>query len=260
MLDSFLSSVIAVTLISLLSLIGVVAISLTERFLDEILFYLVSFAGGAILGAAYFDLMPEAIELIDMEEAIIYIALGFVTFYLLERIFYWYHGHGHAYGERVEISEADERAGVKSFTYLNLLGDGVHNLIDGMVIGAGFTLSTSAGVVTTLAVVFHELPQEIGDFAILVYGGLSKTKALAGNFLVSLTAIIGVIVAHFIFASDQMVGYLVGFAGGGFTYLSAAELIPEMQREKKTTRSALQFAIFIGAMLFILGLVRVLPE
>ncbi len=253
-------AIIAVILISLISLIGLVALSLREKVLDGILFYLVSFASGAILGAAFFDLIPEAVELVEMETAIIYVAFGFIFFYLLERSIYWHHGHGHLDGEQVQISEADDRAEVKSFIFLNLLGDGVHNLIDGMVIGASFIISIPAGIVTTLAVVFHELPQEMGDFAILVFGGLNRIKALMLNFITGLMATLGVLVTYLIFSSAQFIGFLVGFAGGGFIYISAAELIPELQKEKGMVKSVVQFVIFILAMLIIWNLVNVFHE
>jgi len=261
MWENFTYTLAAVVVVSLLSLVGVFALSLKERLLDAILFYLVSFAGGAILGAAFFDLIPEAVELAEVEFAIVYVALGFVAFYLLERSIYSYHGHGHFHnGARVEISEADKRAGIKSFTYLNLVGDGVHNLIDGMVIGASFILSIPTGLAATLAVAFHELPQEIGDFAILVYGGLKRITALAMNSLTALTAVAGAVSVYLLFSSYQSLGFLVGFAGGGFTYISAAELIPELRTERGLIKSIAQFALFILAMLMIWVLVTSLHE
>ncbi len=150
LLDNIVFSLIAVAGISCLSFIGVLALVLKENLLDNIL------------------LIPEDVGLIEVESAITFIALGFVLFYLLERVVYSYHGHRHIDGLHVEVSEAEERVEVKSFTYLNLVGDGVHNLIDGMVIGASFALSITTGIVATIAVIFHELPQEIGDF----YSGL----------------------------------------------------------------------------------------
>jgi zinc and cadmium transporter len=232
-----------------------VALSLKEKILDHILFYLVSFAGGAILGAAFFDLIPEAIELIEIETAIVYISVGFLFFFLLERSIYWYHGHGHFHNSgHISISAEDTRTEVKSYVYLNLIGDGVHNFIDGLVIGASFLISIPAGIVTTLAVFFHELPQEIGDFAILVYGGMKRIKALMMNFITALMAIVGVLIVYFILSSPTSLGFLVGFAGGGFTYIAAAELIPELQKEKKVSKSIIQFIIFILAMILIWSL------
>ncbi|MEM2122841.1 MAG: ZIP family metal transporter [Candidatus Bathyarchaeia archaeon] len=255
-MDSLMYSLAAVISISLLSLLGLFFISLKDEVMHIFLFYLVSFACGAILGAAYFDLIPESVELLGLERAIPYTVLGFVFFYFLERSLYWFHGHGHLHGEgRVEVNDLDDRLGVKSFAYLNLIGDGVHNLIDGMIIGASFIISISSGLVASMAVVFHELPQEIGDFAVLLYGGVEKVKALAFNFTTALTGVIGVLVAHFIFSSAYFLGLLVGFAGGGFTYISAAELIPELQRERSLAKSGIQFLLFILALLTIWGLV-----
>lgn len=260
-LGNLIYAIVAVIAISLISLIGLVALSARERLLDSILFYLVSFASGTILGAAFFDLIPEAVEMVKVEVAIIYIALGFVFFYLLERTVYWYHGHGHiGNGGRVEVSWEDDRTKVKSFTYLNLIGDGVHNLIDGMIIGASFLISVPAGIVTTLAVAFHELPQEIGDFAILVYGGLGRLKALMLNFLTAIMAVVGTLLIYLIMPSTQFLGLLVGFVGGGFIYISAAELIPELQKEKVMIKSVIQFVLFAVALLVIWSLVNIIGE
>lgn len=251
----------AVIGISLLSLVGLFMLSLKEEMLDRILFYLVSFASGGILAAAFFDLIPEAIEMVETETAIIYITLGFIVFYILERSIYWYHGHGHSpTSEKVEISETDKRTEIKRFIYLNLLGDGLHNLTDGMVIAASFLISIPAGIVTTLAVIFHELPQEIGDFAILMYGGIKRKIALLLNFITALIAVVGALIVYFIFSSEQFVSFLVGFAGGGFIYISAAELIPELQKEKNMKKSIIQFILFILAILMIYGLVTVFHE
>lgn len=260
-MDNLFYALAAVTIVSLVSLIGVFALSLSEKLLDAVLFYLVSFASGAILGAAFFDLILETVELVEVETATTYIILGFIFFYLLERSIYWYHGHGHFHNRnRVEISKTDERAGVKGFTYLNLLGDGAHNLIDGMVIGASFLVSVPVGLAATLAVIFHELPQEIGDFAILVYGGLKRITALALNFLTALAAVLGVAIVYLIFASNEFIGFLLGFAGGGFTYISAAELIPELRVEKGLIKSMVQFLIFLLALLIIWNLTNIFSE
>lgn len=154
----------------------------------------------------------------------------------------------------------DDRTEVKSFTYLNLLGDGVHNLIDGTIIGASFLISIPAGLVTTIAVAFHELPQEIGDFAILVYGGIERTRALMMNFVTALMAVAGTLIVYLIYPSLDFIGFLVGFVGGGFIYISSAELIPELQREKNFKRSVIQFTLFILALIIIWTLVNFVGE
>jgi zinc and cadmium transporter len=154
----------------------------------------------------------------------------------------------------------DEKMTTKRFVYLNLLGDGIHNLVDGMIITAAFLVAVPAGVTATLAVMFHELPQEIGDFGILVYGGFTRHRALLANFLTALTAFAGVLIASYFSAQiHNFASYLIAFGGGGFTYIAAAELIPEMQKERNLGRSAVQFAIFILGLVLIWLLVTFMP-
>jgi len=145
--------------------------------------------------------------------------------------------------------------------YLNLIGDGIHNLIDGMIIGASFLINIQTGLAATIAVFFHELPQEIGDFGVLVYGGFTRYKALFFNFLSALTAIIGVFLSNY-FAMNivNFFGYLLAFAAGGFIYLASSELIPEMQREEDLGRSLIQFILFILGIIFIIASGLLFPE
>jgi len=252
-LDGLVYSLLAVITVSLLSLIGIFAISLDEKRLDSILFTLVSFAAGSILGAAYFDLLPEALELVEESVAFIYIALGFVGLFFLERFIYWYHGHAHE-------SEIGKKTIVKKFVYLNVLGDGIHNFIDGMVIAATFFLDISLGIVSTVAVIFHEIPQEIGDFGVLVFGGLTKRRALFFNFLSALTAVVGALFSNFFsIHTESFIGFLVAFAAGGFIYLAASELIPEIQQEKDFKKSLIQFTLFIFGLVLVWYLGVILP-
>lgn len=243
-MSSLLYSVVAVVVVSLISLVGVFAISLKETTLDRILFILLSFSAGTILGAAYLDLLPEALELFGEKQlslATVYVTFGFLGFFFLERFIYWYHGHVHGYESKV-----DEKMTVKRFVYLNILGDAIHNLLDGVVIGASFLIAVPTGLAATTAVIFHELPQEIGDFGVLVYGGFTRCRALLVNFLSALTALFGVLFANYLAAQvENVVGPLIALGAGGFMYLAASELIPEMQKEKDFGRSVVQFGIFI---------------
>ncbi|MCW4021107.1 MAG: ZIP family metal transporter, partial [Candidatus Bathyarchaeota archaeon] len=136
-MSSFLSIIAATSLVSLFSLGGILALSLKENTLHRILLFVVAFSAGSILGAAYFDLLPEAMELVDESVVFVYVTLGFVLFFFLERFIYWYHGHGHEADIAVKASEG---APAKAFAYLNLIGDGIHNIIDGMVIAASFLI------------------------------------------------------------------------------------------------------------------------
>lgn len=252
---------LAVTAVSVISLVGIFALSLKERTLDKILFVLLSFSSGSILGTAFFDLLPAAIEFLGEEQlsiTVLYITLGFVGFFFLERFIYWFHGHVHGHEHRSEI---DERLSVKKFVYLNLIGDGIHNLIDGMIIGASFLINIPLGVATTIAVFFHELPQEIGDFGVLVYGGFTRKRALFFNFLSALTSIVGVLISNYFSTNiENYFGFLMALAAGGFIYLAASELIPEMQKEEDFGRSLIQFVLFIFGIVLIRTLGLLFPE
>ena len=255
-MSDLLYAILAVAVVSFLSLIGVFAISLKETTLDRILFVLLSFSAGSILCAAYLDLLPEAIEFLGEEQlsiTVLYVTLGFLGFFFLERFIYWYHGHVHGYE-----SDVEEKMAVKEFVYLNVIGDGIHNLIDGMIIAASFLINITVGLATTVAVIFHELPQEIGDFGVLVYGGFTRYKALLFNFLSALTAVVGVLISNY-FLQDS-IGFLIALAAGGFIYLAASELIPEIQKEENIGKSMIQFVLFILGIALIWSLGVIFPE
>src|SRR3989338_5202922 len=173
---------IATFLVSLVSLIGVFALAVNEKRLRQILFCLIGFSAGALIGGAFLHLVPEALEKAKSEFVFYNLILGLVLFFLLEKYFYWRHCHNGV-------------CDVHAFTYLNLIGDGLHNFMDGMVIAASFITSFNLGIVTTLAVIFHEIPQELGDFGVLVYGGFSRRNALFCNFICALAAMLGAIIS-----------------------------------------------------------------
>lgn len=250
MLQSTLYTVIATVIVSLASFVGIITISLNEKTLHRVLTILVAYSAGTILGAALFDLLPEAVELVD--EAIVFpiIAFGFVFFLLLERTLYWYHGHGHGheFGHEEEIT--------KDFAYLNLLGDFIHNFIDGMIIAASFVNSVTVGVAAAIAVIFHELPQEMGDYGILVYAGIERRRALILNSLAAASVIVGGIFGSFFIGMvENLEGYMVAFSAGAFIFLSASELIPEMHEEHDRGRALLQLAVLVLGMftIYMLG-------
>ncbi len=258
-MSDMINIILATVVVSLFSLAGIYALSLKEKTLHKILLVLIAFSAGAILGAAYFDLLPEAIELFEQESVVfIYITLGFVSFFFLERFIYWYHGHPH---EADIAAELTDRATTKSFAYLNLIGDGIHNFVDGMVIAASFLIGFSVGLATTVAVIFHELPQEMGDYGILVYAGFKRGKALLLNFMVAMIVVLGGISAvFFIETIEALSGLLIALAAGGFIYLAASELIPELHGEKSFKKSAVQFVVFILGIALIWSLGIIFPE
>ena len=242
-MSAIINIVTATFLASLFSLFGIFFLSLKENTLHKILLILIAFSAGSILGAAYFDLLPEAIELFEGDAVVfVYVTIGFVFFFFLERFIYWYHGHGH---ETDLSAQLTNRTATQGFAYLNLIGDGIHNFIDGMVIAASFIVGFPVGLATTIAVIFHELPQEMGDYGILLYAGFRRGTALLLNFLVALTVVAGGLAAIFFIEGVQALsGLLIALSSGGFIYLAASELIPELHEEKSFKRSAVQFVVF----------------
>jgi zinc and cadmium transporter len=225
--------------ISLLSFSGVLALFLKER-LDRILLFLVTFSAGALIGAAFFHLLPEAISEIGVDKILsifFFSAIGFCIFFILEQFISWHHHHTREHPE------------IKSFSYLILISDTIHNFIDGLVIAASFLSGVKIGLITALAVTFHEIPQEIGDFGVLIYGGFKKARAFFYNFLSGLIAILGGIIGFLI--SERMgkgVFYLLPFAAGNFIYIASSDLIPEIKEKASLKESFLHFFVFLAGL------------
>lgn len=227
---------LATFIVSLISLIGIFFIGMKQDTSAKLIKYLVSFAVGGLLGGAFLHLLPESMEA-GNPSLCVYVLSGILIFFLIEKFLHWRHCH---------IGHCDAH----TFTYLNLIGDGIHNFIDGMIIAASFVTDIRLGVVTTLAVAAHEIPQEIGDFGILVYGGFSKTKALLFNLLSALTAMVGAVIAYYLFnLIVWLKGFLVPFTAGGFLYIALVDLIPELHKEAGKDNIALQFITIIGGLL-----------
>ncbi|MBI5024097.1 MAG: ZIP family metal transporter [Candidatus Omnitrophica bacterium] len=209
----------SLVVVSLISLIGIFTLSLKIERLKKMLLYMVSFAVGGLFGDVFLHLLPEICEKVgfNMTTSLL-ILLGIVLFFVLEKFLRWQHCH-------VPTTTAHRHPVVA----LNLIGDGVHNAMDGMIIASSFMVSPAVGFATALAVIFHEIPQEIGDFGILVHGGLSARKALVYNLLSALTAFAG---ALLIFALGPHVGnlfiYILPITAGGFLYIAGSDLIPEL--------------------------------
>jgi len=242
----WLYTIIAVIVVSLISLVGVFTLSIDNRKLGKVLIYLVSFSAGTLLGDAFIHLIPEAYKAEGIKSLPgIYILVGISAFFILEKFIHWRHCH--------QIACEDHP---HPFSYVILVGDSAHNLIDGMIIAASFLVSVPVGVATTIAVVFHEIPHEIGNFGSLVYGGFSKNKALMYNFLSALTAIAGAIIVLMInFDIGRITEFLIPFAAGGFIYVASSDLIPELHKQTEGKKSIWQFVIFvlgIGLMLALL--------
>ena len=243
-MNPLLASLISVIIVSLISLIGIAFFLFSQQFVNKTLIWLVSFSAGSLMGGAFFHLIPETVDGgNDFLLISIYILTGFCLFFILERVLRWHHCH-----------DADCETH-KHLGHLNLIGDSIHNAIDGLVIISTFTVSPALGIPVTLSIIFHEIPQEIGDFGVLLYSGFKKTSALFYNFLTALTAVGGVLLGYFLL--DRIANlneFLLPFAAGGFIYIAASDLIPEIHQEKSTVRSVISFIIFFLALVFMLGL------
>ena len=240
LLETWLYALASVFVVSAISLIGIVTISIKEEKLAKILLYLVGFSAGGLLGGAFIHLLPEAVEEFGFGVNVsVSVLAGIIIFFIMEKAVHWRHCH-------IPTSEKHPHP----FAYMNLVGDSIHNFIDGLIIGAGYIASLPIGIVTTFAVILHEIPQEIGDFGVLLHGGFSRGKALFFNFLTALTAVAGTIVA---IAASYSVGnltaFLVPFAAGGFIYIASSDLIPELHKDAYETKKS-----FVQLLTIILGI------
>jgi len=241
MLDVLLWILAATIIDGLIALVGAAALVLKKDMLGKLLMVLVAFSTGALLGGAFLHLMPEAIEAMEATTAFSYLLVGFIIFFLIEKFLHWHHCH-------------EGKCEVHAFTHLIIIGDGIHNFIDGLVIAASFFVSIPFGIVTTLLIIGHELPQELGDFGVLVYGGFSPKKALLFNLASQLTAVAGGVAGFLLSGAAGFTELLLPFAAGGFMYIAASDLIPELHKEKRLAKSMLYFAFFLIGIGFMLGI------
>ena len=244
MINIWASSLISVIVVSLISFVGALTLAIRISLLKKILIYTVSFSTGALLGDAFIHLLPEAVKTSGFTLNISsYLLIGILLSFLVEKIINWRHCHIHP----------NTKDHIHPFAIMNLFGDAIHNLIDGLVIGASYLASFPIGVATTLAVILHEIPQEMGDFGVLLHGGFSKKKALLFNFLTALTAVLGAVISLVLsnYVKNLTI-FLIPFAAGGFIYIAGADLIPELHKEVKVKNSLLQFlAIVLGVLIMI---------
>lgn len=240
----------SIFLVSAISLAGVILLGLEEALLKRIVIYLVSFSAGALFGDAFIHLLPHAAKHHGFGAvAGMYVLSGIVVSFIVEKYIHWHHHH-HA-------APADEDCEdcVEPFSYMILFGDGVHNIIDGIIIAASYMASIPLGVATTIAVALHEVPQEIGDFAVLVHGGFSTWRAVAYNFLTALTAFAGAGITFYLAGSVEGInGILLPFAAGGFIYIAGSDLLPEIKDETDRWKSALQMVAFLTGILLMYAL------
>lgn len=210
--------ILSTIIVSLIGLVGIIFFFINEKYLKKILIFLVSFASGILFGGALYHLFSESLEKLEFKTSLNFLVFGFILFFLLEKILFWHHCHRY-------------KCKVHSFTYLTIVGDLLHNLIDGLIIASSFLISFDLGFVTTILIISHEIPQEIGNFSILIFGGMKKQNALLFSFISQLSAIFGGIVGY-LFLSYDFSFFLISVAAGGFLYISASDLIPRLREEK----------------------------
>ncbi len=238
-------TLVSVLAVSLISLVGIITLSIKKVYLEKFLVFLVSLSAGTLLGDAFIHLIPESFE--GSENSLVPalgVLSGILLFFILEKTIHWRHCH------RVACENHPH-----PFSYMILVGDSVHNFIDGMVIAASFLVSIPIGIATTVAVIFHEIPQEIGDFGSLVFGGFSRAKALVLNLFTALWAVLGAILVQLVdFDLENLTGILIPLAAGGFIYIASSDLIPELKKHENFSRSIFQILVFILGIGIMIGL------
>ncbi len=230
--------ILAATLfVSALSLIGIILV--VSKSVNKYLSLMVSFAAGALLAVAFLDILPEALEL--NPGALSVALVGIIAFFVLEKILFWHHHHSKIHR--------------RPLTTLNLVADGIHNFLDGTIIAAAFIQNFELGLTTTIAVAAHEIPQEFGDYSVLIFGGMTHKKALFYNLLSALTAVVGALVMFYFSATvPWLSAFMLPFAAGGLIYIAGTDLIPELKKQVEWKKSITEFLSFIAG----IGLIWVL--
>jgi len=238
-------SLASVFIISLISFVGVLTLFLKEKFLKKIILFFVSFSAGALLGDAFIHLLPEVIETTGFSvEIALSLLSGILLFFILEKFICWRHCH-------IPTSKDHPHP----LAFMNLIGDGFHNIIDGMIIAGSYLVDFRIGIATTIAVLLHEIPQEISDFGVLLHAGMKKGKAIFYNFLSALFAVVGAIFVLIIGNTSQLfMNLLTPFTIGGFIYIASSDLIPELHKETDPKKSFFQLVGIISGILIMLSL------
>ncbi len=238
----YIYSLCSVLIVSLISFVGAFSLATREKTLRKYIVFFVSLAVGALLGDAFIHLIPEAFENTSSPTMVsLLILVGIFIFFMFEKILHWHHHpecsdtHIHPVGKMV------------------LFSDGLHNMIDGVIIGISYLISMEVGIATTIAVILHEIPQEIGDFSILIHAGYSKVRALWLNFISALFAVVGLFLVFIVGeATEHLITFIIPLAAGGFIYIAMSDLIPELHTFKKKKNTITQIcAIALGILLMI---------
>ncbi len=248
------SIILSTSAIAALSLVGIALIFLKGKHFSALVLTLVALSAGAMLGNVAFHLLPETFEMVEDARLGAFIAMAlfvgaFVLSFLFERLFVWHHCHSASHHGGVDCAPNCHRS-VQPYAQLVLVSDTVHNFIDGLIVAASFVVSPALGLATTFAIALHEVPQELGDYAVLVHGGYAKRRALLLNAFSASTVILGGVVGYFVTTAIGIaVPVLVPFAAGGFLYIATSDLLPELKHEEEPAQ------MFLHAGTFLLGIV-----
>lgn len=245
--EALFYSLIALVLVSLVSLSGILILYFNKKFLSRALLFIVAFSAGTLLATAFLDLIPEVFESL---ENVNYVIIGILFFFIIESLIHWHHSH-----------EKECGTCVKPVAYLNLIGDAFHNFVDGVIVVSSFLVSIPTGIIATIAICLHEIPQELGDFGVLIHSGLTRKKALLYNFLISLSAIFGGVLSYFFLSKFEfLIPYAISFAAGGFIYIASTDLFPELHKERNKVKIVIQMIALILGITLIWILFRILPH
>jgi len=254
-MSAVLYAILSVVVVSLVSLIGAASFFIKLAESHRFLLVMVSLSAGTLFGGAFLHLLPEAVDRLGfgLQVSLLLLA-GVLVFFILDKFIHWRHCHHHV--SRHHGSEKDhEHIFPPQIALLNIAGDAVHNFLDGLVIAGSYLVSIPTGIATTAAVIFHEVPQEMADFGVLLYSGWSKKKALLLNFLSGAVAIAGVVIG-LVFASksDMFISIILPFAAGGFVYIAGSNLIPELHKTCDMKDSYWHFLALIAGIGLMIGL------
>lgn len=217
---------------SVIALVGILTVAIGRAAIDALLLPLVALAAGSMIGAAVFHMIPASLEsLPESRHVWPLLMLGFVTFLAVEQFLHWHASHRGSGATRPAV-------------YLLLIGDGLHNFLDGVTIAGAFLVDLRLGATAWLAAALHEVPQELGDFAVLVHGGWSKKRALLANALSALPYLLGGVMTYSLSYAVN-VAYLIPFAAGSFLYIGATDLVPEVNKETTLRSNALHLGFFL---------------
>lgn len=252
---------ISVLIVSLISFVGLIFISINEKILKNVIFILVSFSVGILFGDVFVHLIPEAFESgISSSLISAFILLGIIIFFVLEKFIHWRHSH-------TDVDEVckdhkceshKEESQIRSASYMILLSDTAHNFLDGIIIAASYMVSVEVGITTTIAVILHEIPQEIGQFGLLIHYGFSKFKALLFNFYSALSAILGAFTALILGSKiDGFTPFIISIAAGGFIYIAGSDLVPEIHKTSDPKKSLIQFIFILGGIALMFGFLMI---